>query len=70
MNGVNDLRRVLPTHGDAFRTNITEKLLVYAATGAVSPTSGTPDTLVRARQILRSTPQPRWSQLIAAIVRQ
>ena len=70
MNGVNDLRRVLLTHGDAFRTNITEKLLVYAATGAVSPTSGTPDTLVRARQILRSTPQPRWSQLIAAIVRQ
>jgi uncharacterized protein DUF1592/uncharacterized protein DUF1588 len=69
MNGVNDLRRVLLTEADAFRTNITEELLVYAATGSVSPTSGTPGTLVRARQILRSTPQPRWSQLIAAVVR-
>jgi len=61
---------VLLTQADAFRTNITEKLLVYAATGSVSPTSGTPETLVRARQILRSTPQPRWSQLIAASVTQ
>jgi len=69
MNGVNDLRRVLLTRADAFRTNITEKLLVYAATGLVSPTSGTPETLVRAREILQSTPQPRWSELIAAVVR-
>lgn len=70
MTGVNDLRRVLLTQADAFRTNITEKLLVYAATGSVSPTSGTPETLVRAREILRATPQPRWSELLAAIVRQ
>jgi len=69
MNGVNDLRRALLTQADAFRTNITEKLLVYAATGSVSPTSGTPETLVRARQILHTMPQPRWSQLIAAAVR-
>jgi len=69
MNGVIDLRHVLLHHGDAFRTNITEKLLVYAATGSVRPASGTPGTLVRARQILGATPRPRWSQLIAAVVR-
>jgi hypothetical protein len=69
MNGVIDLRRVLLQHADAFRTNITEKLLVYAATGSVGPTSGTPNTLIRALQILRSTSQPRWSTLIAAMVR-
>jgi hypothetical protein len=69
MNGINDLRRVLLTHAGAFLTNITEQLLVHASTGSVSATSGTPDTLVRARQILRSTPQPRWSALIAAVAR-
>src|SRR6185295_9518153 len=69
MNGVIDLRQALLKHSDAFRTNITEKLLVYAATGSATPTSGTPDSLARARQILRGTPTPRWSTLIAAIVR-
>jgi hypothetical protein len=70
MNGVVDLRKVLLQHPEAFRTTITEKLLVYAAKGAVTATSGTPWTLVRARQILRSTPAPRWSALIAAAVRE
>ena len=69
MNGVIDLRQALLKQSDAFRTNITEKLLIYASTGSVSPTSGTPDTLVRARHVLRATPQPRWSDLIATVVR-
>jgi hypothetical protein len=34
----------------------------------VVPSSGTPDTLIRARQILRSMQKPRWSALIAAVV--
>jgi hypothetical protein len=56
-------------HGvDAAYTTPTERLLIYASAGAVGPTSATPDSLVRARHILRSTPNPRWSMLIAAIV--
>lgn len=70
MNGVIEMRRILLQRADAFRTNITEKLLVYATTGSVSASSGTPDTLITARGILRSNPQPRWSELIAAVVRQ
>ena len=56
---------------------ITEKLLAYlshgsgggSAGGSAVPFTGTPETLIRARQILRGTPEPRWSALIAAIVR-
>ena len=40
----------------------------WFSAGAVGPTSATPESLVRARQILRSTPNPRWSTLIAAVV--
>ena len=69
-NGVIELRQVLLQHPEAFRTTIVEKLLVYAVTGSVGPASGTPDTLIQARRILRSTPNPRWSALIAAIVRE
>lgn len=68
-NGAVELRQVLLQRPDAFRTTITEKLLVYASAGLVASSSGMPETLIRARQILRSTPQPRWSALIAAIVR-
>lgn len=68
-NGVVELRQVLLQRPEAFRTTITEKLLTYVSTGAVAPDSGTPETLVRARQILRSTPNPRWSDLIAGAVR-
>ena len=68
-NGVVELRQGLLQYPDAFRTTITEKLLVYTATGSVTPSSGTPETLIRARQILRNTPQPGWSSLIASIVR-
>ena len=67
-NGVVELRQVLLQHAEAFRTTIVEQLLVYASTGSVAPAGGTPDTLIRARRILRSTPNPRWSALIAAIV--
>jgi hypothetical protein len=69
INGVNDLRQILLQHSEAFRTTVTEKLLIYASTGAVSPTGGTPQSLMRARQILRSTPKPRWSTSIAAVAR-
>ena len=67
-NGVVELRQVLLQHPEAFRTTITEKLLIYASTGSVAAASGTPETLIQARRILRSTPKPRWSALIAAIV--
>jgi Protein of unknown function (DUF1592)/Protein of unknown function (DUF1588)/Protein of unknown function (DUF1585) len=68
-NGVVELRQVLLQRPEAFRTTITEKLLAYAAVGTVTPSGGTPETLIRARQILRSTPNPRWSDLIAGVVR-
>ena len=66
MNGAIDLRATLLRYPEAFRTTITEKLLIYASGGAVGPTSASPDSLVRARNILRRTPNPRWSTLIAA----
>jgi hypothetical protein len=62
------LSNVLLQHAEAFRTTIVEQLLVYASTGSVDAAQGTPDTLIRARRILRATPNPRWSALIAAIV--
>jgi len=68
-NGVVELRQGLLQRPEAFRTTITEKLLVYSSTGSVTPSSGTPETLIRARQILRGTEKPRWSALIAAVVR-
>lgn len=68
-NGVVELRRVLLQRPDAFRTTITENLLVYASTGSIAAYKVTPETLIRARQILRGIPKPRWSALIAAIVR-
>ena len=62
------LRQVLLQYPDALRTTITEGLLVYAATGSTGLSGLSPETLVRARRILRSTPSPRWSTLLAAIV--
>jgi Protein of unknown function (DUF1592)/Protein of unknown function (DUF1588) len=67
-NGVVELRQVLLQRPDAFRTTITEKLLVYLSTGSTDPYGGTPASLIRARQILHGTPKPRWSALIAAVV--
>ena len=68
-NGVVELRNVLLQRPDAFRTTITEKLVAYAAGQPVSASRTAPDTLVRARQILRSVKPARWSSIIAAIVR-
>ena len=69
-NGVVEMRTVLMQRPEAFRTTITEKLFVYASTGSVDVASGTPETLVRARQVLRGMPAPSWSSLIAAVARQ
>jgi hypothetical protein len=68
-NGVVELRNVLLQRPDAFRTTITEQLLAYASGKPVSASRLAPDTLVRARQILRSATPIRWSSIIAAIVR-
>ena len=46
-NGVVELRNVLLQRPDAFRTTITEKLLVYASGKPVNASRMTPDTLVR-----------------------
>ena len=67
-NGVVELRQVLLQRPEAFRTTITEKLLSYSMGGSAKLSSGTPDSLIRARRILRSTSKPRWSALVAAIV--
>jgi hypothetical protein len=67
-NGVVEMRNVLLRYPDAFRTTITEKLLVFSSSGSVDVTSGTPETLMRVRQILRGTRTLRWSTLIAAVV--
>ena len=69
-NGVVELRRVLLQYPEAFRTTLIESLLTYASSGSAPGTPGTPDTLAEARRILRATPAPRWSTLIAAVVRQ
>jgi hypothetical protein len=68
-NGVVELRHVLLQRPDAFRTTITEKLLIYSSGGSVGPSRGMPETLIGAREILRGVQSPRWSALIAAIVR-
>jgi hypothetical protein len=68
IDGVVDLRNVLLQRPDAFRTTLLERLLTFSSTGSVAATGGTPHTLVRARQILRATPAPRWSALIAAVI--
>jgi hypothetical protein len=69
-NGINELRNVLLQRPDAFRTTITENLLVYASGKSVNPGRTSSATLVRARQILRGAQNPRWSTVIAGIVRE
>jgi len=68
-SGVVQLRQVLLQRPEAFRTTITERLLAYSSAGSFVPSSGTPETLIRARQILRGMQKPSWSALIAAMVR-
>ena len=67
-DGVVELRQVLLQRPDAFRTTITEKLLIYASTGSVVRSSSTTKSLISARQILHGMQNPRWSSLIAAVV--
>jgi hypothetical protein len=67
-DGVVQLRAALLQYPDAFRTNIVEKLLVFASGQPVNSARPTPETLVRARQILRAEPA-RWASLIAGVVR-
>ena len=67
-NGVVQLRGVLLQRPEAFRTTITEQLLAYADGKPVNASRVAPDTLIRARQILHGA-TPRWSTLIAGIVR-
>lgn len=68
-NGVNELREVLLQRPDAFRTAITERLLVYSSSGSLGSLRGTPESLVRARHVLRNASNVRWSAIIAEIVR-
>ena len=68
-NGVVALRNVLLQRPDAFRTTITEKLILYAAGQPVNDARLSPHTLVRARQVLGGMNPTRWSSIIAAIVR-
>jgi hypothetical protein len=65
-NGVVQLRDVLLQHPDAFRTTITEQLLLFANGDPLTLVAETPETLIAARQILERAPQVRWSTLIAA----
>lgn len=67
-NGSVELRKALLQYSEAFRTTITEKLLIYAAGRSPSGVRLTPATLVRARQVLHAAQMPRWSSLIAAMV--
>jgi len=69
-NGVIELRQVLLQRPEAFRTTMVERLLIYSATGTVAVRKpGAASTLIDARRILRATPEPRWSSLIAAVAR-
>jgi hypothetical protein len=68
-DGSVELRRGLLQYSEAFRTTITEKLLIFAAGKPVTGSQVTPETLVRARQVLRAVPTVRWSSVIAAVVR-
>ena len=68
-NGSAELREALLQYSDAFRTTMTERLLLYADGKPVTGSQPTRDTLVRARQVLHTLPTARWSSLIADIVR-
>lgn len=68
-DGVVQLRSALLQRPDAFRTTITEQLVAFGSGKPVSASRTTPETLIRARQILHAAPDARWSSIIAAIVR-
>jgi hypothetical protein len=62
-----ELRQALLQRPEAFRTTVVEGLLAFASTGAAAAPPGSSATLTEARRILRATPAPRWSALIAAV---
>ena len=68
-NGVVQLRQALLQRPDAFRTTIVEKLLVHASGRAVAKWPVSQESLIRARQVLHGVDSPRWSSLIASVVR-
>src|SRR5262245_13849872 len=70
INGVIELRKVLLQRPEAFRTTVTENLLLYASGKPGSSARRSADTLIRARQILHGARNPRWSTVISAIVRE
>ena len=69
MNGVDDLRQVLLTRPEAFRTNIAEALILYLSTGTAKVNTGNAATLFEARRILRELGEVHWPGLIAAVAR-
>jgi hypothetical protein len=69
IDGVVQLRKGLLLRPDAFRTVITETLLVHASGQPMTAASSTPQTLMQARRLLRSKTATRWSSLIAEVVR-
>lgn len=68
IGGVVALRQALLSRPDAFRTTIAEKLIVFGP-GRPVTSAVTPASLIRARRVLRAAQHPRWSSLVAAIVR-
>ena len=68
-NGVVELRTALLQHPAAFRTTVTEQLLLFADGKPLGASRMTPETLVQARRILGSAQPVRWSSIISAIVR-
>ena len=68
-NGVVEMRNALLNYPDAFRTNVTERLLAWKSTGKAGPMTATPETFIQARRILGKTPKPSWSELIAAVLK-
>jgi hypothetical protein len=69
IDGVVELRNVLLQRPEAFRTTITERLVVFASRKSGTAFRMTPETLIRARQTLYAAAAARWSDIIAAIVR-
>jgi hypothetical protein len=69
IDGVAGLRDVLLQRPDAFRTTITEQLIVHASGRSANGSRPAPAAaLVDARRILRGMNSVRWSSIIAAVV--
>ena len=69
-NGIIELRQVLLQRPEAFRTTISEYLLLYASGKPSNSGQRSTDTLLQARRILQGMKNPRWSALIGGIVKE